>query len=236
MARSEAGRELTERHRRGQLAIRAAALQSFLRIAPLWRGDSATFQDLVAATEPLVRAHRQLSSAFSASYFRAFREAERVSGEATPVLAPSLDADKMRAGLIVTGEGAARRAQAAGRSIEASRASALAQMSGSITRQVLDGGRQTMAASSATDPQAQGWVRVTSGDPCAFCALIASRGPAFSEEGAQFEAHDHCTCSAEPSYAGSEWPGRAREFRQLYDSAAKGQTDPLNSFRRALSG
>lgn len=236
MARTAEGALLTERHRIGQIAIRARALQDFTRIWPVWRGDSQSFGQMVEVTVPLVRAYRQLSSSLAGSYFGAFRDVEDPGGNAGPRLAGPLDEDRLRAGLIVTGQAMTGRAILAGQSPQAARQTALVRTSGSVTRQVLEGGRTTLVQSTGADRQAQGWTRVTAGETCAFCALLASRGPAFSEEGAGFEAHDHCACFAEPSYAGSEWPGRAREFRQLYDQHAKGSADPLNEFRRVLEG
>jgi hypothetical protein len=49
---------------------------------------------------------------------------------------------------------------------------------------------------------------------------LAARGPVYkSEQSADFQAHDHCGCAAEPFYRGSAWPGRSREFLATYDAA-----------------
>jgi hypothetical protein len=236
MARTSEGSFLTERHRAGQVQIRAATLRDFIRIWPLWDGEEDSFRRLIAASLPLVRSYHQLSSSFAAAYYEAFRKAEKVGGNPTPRLADPIDEDKVAAGLIVTGQAMTRKAILAGQSPQAARQTALIRTGGSVTRQALSGGRATLLQSASADRQAQGWVRVTSGDPCAFCALLASNGPTYSESGSDFQAHDHCSCTAEPAYEGSEWPGRAGEFRSLYDQHAKGTTDPLNSFRRVLEG
>ena len=41
------------------------------------------------------------------------------------------------------------------------------------------------------------WRRVTDGKPCAFCAMLASRGPVYSEDTVNFRAHRVCGCTAE---------------------------------------
>jgi hypothetical protein len=42
--------------------------------------------------------------------------------------------------------------------------------------------------------------RVLGGAGCDFCQMLAGRGEVYSAETADFEAHDHCGCTAEPIY------------------------------------
>lgn len=244
MARTAAGRDLTRAHLQAQTRLRAAALRDFVRLWPLWQGDERSFRRLIAASTPLLRVYHGQSSALTSSYLQSFRAAERVGGDFSPRLAEPLDEGVVGGTLFLTGHEMTRRAIAAGHSPQAAMQTALTRTSGSVTRLALQGGRDTLVASTAADTAAGGYVRVTSGNPCAFCAMIASRGPVFSEDTADFEAHDHCACTGEPSYPGSEWPGRAREFRDTYNRAirealAAGElgrgtaNDSLNAFRRA---
>lgn len=245
MARTEAGRLLTERHRQAQLQLRARALQDYLRLWPVWEGDEDSFDRLVAAATVLVKSYRGFSSDLAGSYFQSFRLAEEVSGQASIRLAGPLDEGAVRAGLVVTGRDAVRSALAAGRRPGAARDVALTRTSGSFSRHVLNGGRETLLESVQGDAKALGWGRVTDGDPCAFCALLAGRGPVYKKDTVGFQAHDECGCTAEPVYKGSEWPGRAKEFHDLYNEATfeareKGDlrrgtsNDLLNAFRRRL--
>jgi len=245
MARTAAGTTLTNEHRRAQLEVRAGALQDFMRLWPLWDGSEATFRDLIAASLPLIRQYHNISSSVAASYYDAFRRAERVGGSPTPRLAV-LDESGAAAGLYLTGSKMTQEAVLAGQSPQAARQTALVRVSGVVTRQVLNGGRGTVVLSSAADKQSGGWSRVTSGDCCAFCALIAANGPVYSEDTYDFEAHDHCACTGEPTYDGSEWPGRGREFKDMYDRAVASakesgdlergtSNDLLNAFRREFS-
>lgn len=243
MARSAGGRELTERHRLGQLQIRARALRDYVRLWPVWQGDEESFGQLVSAALILARAYHGMSANLSGGYFTSFRLAEEVPGEALVRLAGPIDEGKVTAGLIVTGRDAVRAALDAGRSPHDAMDTALARTSGSLSRQVLNGGRETILRSVAEDKEALGYGRVTDGDPCSFCALLAGRGPVYKRDTADFKAHDECGCSAEPFYGGSEWPGRAREFHDMYNEAilrarqegtmASGTSnDLLNTFRR----
>lgn len=247
MARTPAGKALTEQHYQAQLRIRALALRDFTRLWPLWTGDAASFQRLVQAAVVLVRANYQLSSGLSAAYFQAFRTAEEPGGHADARLADPMGPeaeDRLVSSLYATGKFSVERALAAGKSAEVARQTALTTTSGTGTRNVLNGGRGTLLRSIGADPKAEGWARVTSGSPCAFCALLASRGPVYlTEDTAEFQAHDHCSCTAEGSYWDSEWPGRAREFHDLYNEATleahevgnldRGTSnDLLNAFRR----
>jgi hypothetical protein len=243
MASTEAGRLLTEQHRQSQLQVRARALRDYLRLWPMWEGDDASFAQMAAATVVLVRAFNSLSANLSGSYFQSFRLAEQAPGEAAIRLAGPIDADKVVAGLTATGRNAVRDALLAGRSADDARVVALTRTSGSVTRHVLNGGRETILRSVSEDKEARGWARVTDGDPCAFCALLASRGPVYKDITVDFQAHDECGCSAEPVYGRSEWPGRAREFHDLYNEAIheaneadelhRGTSNDLfNAFRR----
>lgn len=243
MARTAAGRVLTEQHRQSQLQVRTRALRDYLRLWPIWEGDEDSFAQLVVASIVLIRAYRQISATTAGSYFESFRQAEGVPGEAVTRLAEPIDPATVTVGLRVTGQDAVRSALQAGRTPEAAREVALTRTSGSVTRHVLNGGRDTLQRSVAEDKEALGWARVTDGDPCAFCALLASRGPVYKADTVDFDSHDHCGCHPEPFYRGSEWPGRAREFEDMYNEAIleareageleRGTSnDLLNAFRR----
>lgn len=247
MARTEVGKALTEQHYTAQLKVRALALRDYFRIWPLWQGDDAGFKRLVEATIVLVTAHRLLSARVGASYFDAFRVAEDPGGTAHSILAEPLASEgesKLADALYATGQVSVKRSLASGKSPDYAMRTALTETSGVVTNSVLEGGRGSVLRSIGSDAKALGWRRVTSGAPCAFCALLASRGAAYkSEATADFKAHGHCSCNAEPSYLDSEWPGRGREFEAMYNAAIREaresrelkrgtSNDLLNAFRR----
>jgi hypothetical protein len=237
VARTADGTDLTRRHYRAQLQLRGQALQAFLSLWPMWSGDRASFERLIDATVPLVTAHHQLSASMARAYFGAFRKAEDVGGAAAARPADQLDVKAVRKSLYVTGEVMTTKALAAGMTPQAAMDAALTRTSGAVGRHVMNGGRNTLMRSVESDRTAEGWSRVTSSNPCHFCAMLASRGPAYtSEDTADFKAHDHCSCGVEPHYPGAEWPGRGREFQALWQEHAKGAEDPVNAFRRVLEG
>lgn len=200
MARSSAGAALTAQHRQAQLRIRAAALRDYMRLWPLWTGDESSFEQLVSVTTPLVRAHHGLSSSIASAYFEAFRRAEGVPGTALARVADPVKADRLATSLYVTGRVMTGKALAAGQTPEAAMQTALVRTSGAVGRYVLDGGRETIIRSTSTDKRARGWGRITGGNACAFCSMLANRGAVYSDVTADFQAHDHCACSAESFY------------------------------------
>jgi hypothetical protein len=236
MARTTAGAQLTARHKGSQGSIRAAALRAFLKLWPVWTGDEATFRTLVDATVPLVRDQNRVSAGLAARYFDAFRFTEAPGGTARAVQADPPDPARIAGTLYLVGRDMTRRAIAAGQAPEAARRTALVRTSGTVGTLVLDGGRSTLLRSVAADPQTDGWARIASSGCCAFCAMLASRGPVYGEASADFEAHDHCACTAEPAYSGTALTAEAKRFRALWDREAKpAGADALQAFRRALA-
>lgn len=75
------------------------------------------------------------------------------------------------------------------------------QLSGTASSRALDGQRNTVMSTFAERDQLVGWRRITSGDPCDFCARLASRGAVYSKETVAFQAHKpRCRCTPEPLY------------------------------------
>lgn len=68
---------------------------------------------------------------------------------------------------------------------------------GGSQRRVANFARLTVTGSSVADPSARGWQRTGVGE-CDFCSMLLGRGAVYSEETADFEAHDSCKCGAEP--------------------------------------
>lgn len=246
MAVTEAGQALTRRQRQVQLQIRARTLQDFQQLWPLWTvGDARSFENLMAATVPLVELRRAASAEAAADYYRAFRMVE----EGTPtsaIPAATVDPEAVTVSLRATGIAQARRSLAAGYTVEAARRTALTTMSGAVTRHVLDGGRRTIEQTIREDRSALGWIRVTDGDPCSFCAMLAARGPVYLSEGrgsrvgADFgrvrgtrrrgdSYHDFCACTVEPQYLfHDDWRDRFPEnarFREMYERAQREARD-----------
>lgn len=145
---------------------------------------------------------------------------------------PDLDWDEMdraaEVSLIVTGPVSQKRKAKRDKWLELARGESFVESSGAASRHVLTGGRQSLLTLVREDTRAIGWVRVTDGDPCAFCAMLASRGPVYKQNSfsrsdprwtgpGTVKVHDACACTLEAVYSReSLWPGRAAEFRRLW--------------------
>jgi len=240
MAATVAGTRLTERHRTAQLALRALVLRQVMEIWPAFDIEDAarSWPPVEAALLAVVGERRAVSASLAAGYFEAFRTAERAGGIAMPVLEAFDEGAVARArtSLQVTGYVTTERLRAL-KHPDPARV-ALVRLSGAVTRHVLDGGRDTLLASVRSDRRALGWARATSGDPCSFCAMLASRGPVYSERAGNFQAHDHCACNLEPVYRHDQgWPAGSRDLQQLWRDTTGGLSgaEARRVFRAAIS-
>lgn len=261
MALTADGAQLTEAHRRGQVAVRGLAVRDLAQIVPLIDPDdiAGTWSGVERAIAAVVQQRRDQSSALSAAYFSRFRAIE-AGGAFTARTVGPLDPAYLLGRLRFAGPGQVGRLLATNPT--QLQPLLFTSLQGEVSRQVLNGGRETIDTNVEADRTCIGWVRVTDGDPCAFCAMLASRGPVYkSRETAQggrnteritgpqlvnvpyservggYRAHNHCGCTAEPVYStDTDWPGRSREFHELWQDSTKGFSgkDALNAFRRAL--
>lgn len=204
MATTEQGTVLTEAYRADQLSIRADALR---RLTSLWSlvdptSLASTVGSFSNAAAAMLLGFSRASALDTVDYLTDFREAEGVPGPA-PRFRPAASVDvDVAAGLIrgstITGIVNARRA---GRNLAGSMDNALVKVVGEAGKLVLAGGRRTLLRGREDDRKALGWERVTSGSPCSFCLMLASRGPVYrSERSSRFESHGHCSCTGELVY------------------------------------
>jgi len=83
----------------------------------------------------------------------------------------------------------------------------------------MTGGRSTIDLTSRR--RRVRYRRVSDGNPCAFCAMLAQSGPRYSEETAYFRAHPDCGCTAEPVYGIWQPTALERKWVDAYDDAAE---------------
>jgi len=245
MASTQAAQTLTEQHRRAQLQLRARALRDFAQLWPIWEGDEDTFLAFAIAAVTLVRAYRGLSADLAAAYYRTFRAAEGARGEAAIRRAAPIVEERLIAELAVEAQDVLQDALSRGLGPERAKERVFVASSGTISDRVQEGGRETILRTVEDDESALGWARVTDASPCAFCAMLAARGPIYKKKAtASFTPHHHCGCTVEPVFfRDAAWPGRAREFRAMYAAAIREaqeagelrrgtSNDLLNAFRR----
>lgn len=240
MALTQAGSELTERHRRSQVALRALVLRDVMRLYPALDLGALdrTWEPVLTALMALIEARRKDSAALAAGYYMGFRSAEGVTGtDFAPVRVAEIDVEQMARSLGFAGPAQAQRLLRV-RPADA-RSQVLTSLSGTTSRLVLNAGRDTIDASVEADPKALGWARVTSSKPCSFCAMLAARGPVYSRGTVGFPAHDHCACVNEPVYRRDQpWPARSRELQSLWNKSTAGLSgrEARQAFRQALEG
>lgn len=93
-----------------------------------------------------------------------------------------------------------------------------------VARHAHAAGRDAVASTAGGAGETVGWARVTtSPKPCAFCAMLASRGPVYRSErmalyrGFSMDAyHNHCDCRAVLVFRGKSWDGQA-DYERLSD-------------------
>lgn len=168
-----------------------------------------------------------------------FRQVEGVPGLIDVALATDPPDDVMRGGLFGAAAGGMINARRRGDSVAAAAANGLVKASGAAVQIAANGGRATLLGAVAKDPAAHGYQRVTDGDPCAFCQMIASRGiVAYDEMSASFQSHGHCGCTAEPAFEGSNISPRNATYRDEWNEAVAGRSgaDALKAYRAHLAG
>lgn len=108
---------------------------------------------------------------------------------------------------------------------------------GIATRLVTDVGRGAVLGAVAEDQQATGWVRIAAANACAFCRMLAQRGPVYTEGTAGFQAHDHCKCVAAPIFEGEAWEPdeRVQRWRSQYQQASRMKGNTLANLRRIVA-
>jgi hypothetical protein len=197
---------------------------------------------LERALELLVLSSRRDAAALAAGYLTAFRSLEGAAGVATVISGANLPAAILTASLRVTGPVAIKKAMALGQSLDLAGRTGLVQVAGSVARLVLNGGRETLHRTIEADKSALGFARVASGSACAFCAMVASRGPVYKSQetakGGDRGYHDHCNCGIQPVYhRDAAWPDNARKYEKLWAETTAGLSgdEARNAFRRALA-
>lgn len=240
MARTAGGEALTEAHRAIQIRLATGLVRD---LATLWRPVDPT--DIRGTLEPFARAGtvitlnaRRASAAAARSYYGMFRQVEGVPGVVDVALAQDPPDDVLRGGLFGAGARGIMNARQRGATVTRAAENGLVKVTGAAIQIAANGGRETLLGAVRSDPQAQGYQRVTDGDPCAFCQMIASRGViAYSESSAGFESHGHCGCTAEPAFEGSQISARNATYRAEWEqaTAGRGGADALRAFRSHLA-
>lgn len=190
---------LTQQHRAQQLLIRRAVAAQAARLWPAldWARLDETYPALAVRLAALVARFRDTSSGVAADYVQAFRASAGRRDRARVVFAEPVPAEQFHAVVHSTSVAAVKAAAGRGEPAESAMGSALTLTTGAVARLVLNGGRETLTATVAADPAADGWRRVLGGGGCDYCRERAGVRMTSHEV---FEAHGGCGCTAEPIY------------------------------------
>lgn len=242
MAATIEARRLTEAHRLAQARLGAQTVAAVLAAWPLLDLDNldGSLAGWLRVVAPVVQAQRRTSARLAANYLTTFRALELGVdvGPIVPTLAETVDTKTLTTSLLVTGPVAVKAALARRVTLAQAADIARSRSSAAAMRHALGGGRDTIAGTVGGDRRALGWARATSGKTCHFCAMLAGRGPVYSEQTVGFEAHDGCACTAEPVYRrDSVWPAGSQRYRDLWNEATQGLSgdDAVNAFRQSLA-
>lgn len=115
----------------------------------------------------------------------------------------------------------------------------LSRLSGSAKRMVFDASRDTVTTNASK--QDVKWARYASANACAFCRLMATRGPVYNSEKSATKVvgrrgkptgaralgeswHDHCRCLATPVPVGDTYtpPDYTKQWQKDYTDAREG--------------
>lgn len=190
---------LTRQHYAQQVAVKAQMVRDAAKLWRLWTpGSRASWDDMTETAYAIIAARHAVSSAAAARYFETLSAIQTGRRERV-VLAERLDPERVAKSLAATGLVGTFTAKARGASMQAAAQVGFTRFAGAASKLALSGGRETVVASSIASTRALGFQRVTSGDACMFCQGIADEGVL---DAGEFAAHDHCSCTAEPVFAG----------------------------------
>ncbi|GAB1641756.1 ADP-ribosyltransferase [Krasilnikovia sp. MM14-A1259] len=237
---------LTEAYRlkQAEIASHAAAAVALAHKTMLSKADlDQGFAHYATVAGKIINAARASAAAAGAAFYLAHRGAANVRAAMPQIAwAPQLDPAILHTSLLVTGPVAVKRAISMGATIDQALKSAEVKTAGAAYRHTANGGRATIKGTILRDEQALGWARVSDGRPCAFCAMLCSRGAVYessttaglTEEGDKY--HDHCGCFVVPVYSPFDpLPGLGPELAQLWQVSTKGKGGQaaVNAFRQA---
>lgn len=240
MATTPEAARLTETHRIAQARIGTQTVQQMLAA---WGILDPTDVDgsvdrWLAVVLPVIRSNRTQSAQLAAAYTTAFRSLEVGQPGRPPDLAADFELDAVVTSLIVTGPAALKAATARGLGLRTAAQLGASRSAAAAMRHALNGGRDTVMRSIRSDSSAVGYYRVTSGNTCAFCAMVASQGVIYKDQDrAGFQPHDRCACGPEPVYrSDSRPPATSQRYADLWQSTTEGLSgaDAVAAFRSAF--
>jgi hypothetical protein len=257
---------LAEGFRRAELTVRADFYRHMVALWPLATAairdnDGDKLGDWLRLAILLVQRFRDQSATLAQQYVLRARLLD-VGDVGPSVSIGDMPDEQIVRTLLATGPGVIADGPRLGKSQPQAERDALAQTLAASGQLVLDGGHDVVERHVEADDAAVGWMRVTDGDPCSFCAMLASRGAVYSTReaaggtDARLDAdkvqpgvdplsfaseqwHNGCGCAVVPVFTRRPvLPPSSVQAERLWIAATKGLSgnDARNAYRRAVEG
>lgn len=254
MPASRESYELAQKQRREQLKVQRAFMAEYLLLWPLFTNaqTSEDRQKWLRLTTLLVKRWRGVSRPIALHYYDQAHRADLGTRAPRPPRIKEIPDETIIRNLLQRSAGTINRARLVGLGDLVAEERALAASLASAGRLVLGGGRDALEQAGAADRTAIGFMRVSDGDPCSFCALVISRGAVYKNAGTagldvnekfagagMFKFHDHCGCTAGPVFTRNEFiSDEAKKYREMYDEVKNDHkgADARNEMRRIIEG
>lgn len=209
-----AGSDTTWKFRHEQVRMRARMTRDLAVVWPALdfsRLDS-TYPAWAFAVDQMVRRYERESLERSRDYLEAFYRDNGVQG-AIPIVTPPPAPPEQVDALLHSGAVASiKKSTAAGATVRVTMSRAFATTSQQMVRLVRDAAREQTRVTALNDSRFGGWNRVGTGDTCAFCRMLISRGATYSEASVRFASHTNCNCEVQPWFSGEAKP--VSEYRK----------------------
>ena len=220
MARTREGRELTEAHRVAQVKVRNRVEREVKKQTHL-----VDLSDISGSYEwklnllGIVRDGYSDSVNLATDYVPQFAIAE--TGSAESAVIPEFDASAVDLTIRAQGDAAIKKAIGAGVEPQAALLQAVPSLAGWLGQQAAAGGRLVVTDTVKYSGKSGRWRRVAGGVACAFCGMLAGRGPVYTADTVLFRSHKHCGCGAEQVFGDWQPTELEEQWRQAYEDAAK---------------
>lgn len=174
----------------------------FSGLSPQSRDVRQAWPPIRAALAGLIRQRHAEMATSAATFYAETRVLEKAPGKFEPVMPRVLSDLRVLGTLDATGPWQMLKDVGSGSSVTQATQRAAVSVAGASSYLALSGARDTITQSVQADPAALAWMReTTSGHPCAWCVMLASRGAVYkTEKTAGFHAHNHCACIPVPVF------------------------------------
>lgn len=240
MARTAEGRRITDAHRRRQVRV-ATSADSRLRRSMLLLDPSdiaGTRSAWQASVVSVITDFQRTSEREAVEYLSRFRLAETGS-TAGPIIRPGIDVAATASLVDKVGPQGFLRRIGEGQPEMLAYQRVVNEVAAEARKAIMSGGRSVVRESARRNSRIVGWRRVSDGNPCAFCAMLVSRGPAYtayskalsrSRDGDAY--HKRCGCTVEEVYGDWQPTEQERVFVDAYYAAAE-KVSAVDQPRRA---